>query len=83
LTSLAAFSMLGSAFEETTMTLVHMARRIGYVIGSVTIAWLAVSLVAGILFGKASVGNPIVSIVVLVVGGLIYREIIRSEMEAA
>jgi hypothetical protein len=65
------------------MTLVHVARRIGYVIGSLTIAWLAVALVAGILFGKASVGNPIVVTVVIVVGGLIYREIIRREVNAA
>jgi hypothetical protein len=61
------------------MTFVKVARRVGYVIGSVVMAGLAVSLVAGVVFGRASVGNPGVAIVVLVVGGLIYREIIRRE----
>jgi hypothetical protein len=65
------------------MRLLNVARRVGYVIGSVFMAWLAVSLVAGVLFGKAAVGNPSVAILVLVVGGLIYREIIRREMNAA
>jgi hypothetical protein len=65
------------------MTLVKVARRVGYVIGSVFMAWLAVSLVAGALFGKASVGSPGIAIVVLVVGGLIYREIIRREVKTA
>jgi len=65
------------------MTLVQVARRVGYVIGSVVMAWLAVSLVAGVLFGHTSVGNPIVGTVVLVVGGLIYREIIRREVKTA
>ena len=65
------------------MTLVRVARRIGYVIGSLTIAWLAVTLVAGVIFGHTSVGNPIVGAIVLVVGGLIYREIIRREVRAA
>jgi hypothetical protein len=63
--------------------LLRVVRRIGYVIGSLTIAWLAVSLVAGVMFGQTSVGSPIVGAIVLLVGGLIYREIIRREVTTA
>ena len=57
----------------------HVLHRIGLAIGSLVIAWLAVSLVAGVVFGRASVGNAIVYVVVLVLGGLIYRDIVRRD----
>jgi hypothetical protein len=59
---------------------VVVLRRLGLMVGSLTIAWLAISLVAGVVFGPASVGNPIVGLAVIVLGGLIYREIRRREV---
>lgn len=59
--------------------MVHVLRRIGLALGSLVIAWLAVSLVAGTLLGTAVLGNKLVWLVTLVLGGLIYQDIIRRE----
>jgi hypothetical protein len=56
-----------------------MLRRVGLVIGSLVIAWLAVGLVAGVLFGRASVGSAIVAVTAVVLGAYIYLEIRRRE----
>jgi hypothetical protein len=58
--------------------MVRMARRVLIAIGSLTIAWLALSLVGGMVGMSPQVGL-IGVIAVLVVGGLIYQDIMRRE----
>lgn len=62
--------------------MVRVLRRIGIALGSLTIAWLAVSLVAGVLLGSDASGNALFGLVALVLGGLVYRDIIRRESPA-
>jgi hypothetical protein len=52
-----------------------VARRLGIAFGSFVIAWLAVSLVAGWLFGS---GNVLVWVLALLVGAGV-REILRRD----
>jgi hypothetical protein len=59
--------------------MVRGLRHVGIAIGSLSIAWLAVGLVAGVVFGRASMGNGFVELVVIVLGGLIFRDILRRE----
>ena len=54
-------------------------RRIGIAIGSLTIAYLAVALVAPVFLGASADSNPIVIGLIVVLGGLIYAEILRRE----
>ena len=54
----------------------RFARRVGIAFGSFVIAWLAVSLVAGWLFGS---GNFLVWVIAAVVGAAVYRDILRRE----
>jgi uncharacterized membrane protein len=54
-------------------------RRIGIAIGSLVIAYLAVSLVAGALLGQSAQSNPVVVGVIVVLGGLVYLDIMRRE----
>ena len=55
-------------------------RRVGIAIGSITIAYLAVSLVAGLLLGQWAQTNPVlIAFVSVVLGGLIYVDIMRRE----
>jgi len=42
-------------------------------------AWLAASLVIGMLLGADAVQRPGMAVITLVLGGLIYRDIIRRE----
>jgi hypothetical protein len=53
-----------------------VARRIGIAFGSFVIAWLAVSLVAGWLFGS---GNFLVWVIAAVVGAGVYLDILRRD----
>ena len=53
-----------------------IARRVGVASGSFVIAWLAVSLVAGWLFGF---GNILVWVFAAVVGAAVYLEIMRRD----
>jgi hypothetical protein len=53
-----------------------IARRVGIAFGSFVIAWLAVSLVAGWLFGF---GNILVWVFAAVVGAAVYLEIMRRD----
>ena len=53
-----------------------VARRVGIAFGSFVIAWLAISLVAGWLFGS---GNIIVWVVAAVVGAGVYLDIRRRD----
>ena len=53
-----------------------VARRVGIAFGSFVIAWLAVSLVAGWLFGS---GNILVWMIAAIVGAGVYLDILRRE----
>ena len=53
-----------------------IARRVGLAFGSFVIAWLAVSLVAGWLFGS---GNILVWVIAVVVGAGVYLDIVRRD----
>ena len=63
--------------------MVHVVRRMGIALGSFVAAWLAVSLVAGMLLGAGPSGNVLILLVTVVLGGLIYRDIIRRQPRAA
>ena len=55
-------------------------RRIGIAIGSLVIAYLAVSLVAGVLLGQwAQTNSTFVAVVSVVLGGYVYVDIMRRE----
>jgi hypothetical protein len=57
----------------------YAVRRIGIMIGSIMIAYLAANVVVGFLFGPDVAQRPGMAVVVLVLGGLVYRDIIRRE----
>jgi hypothetical protein len=71
--------------------MVRVVRRVGIAIGSLVAAWLAVSLVGGFLLpavgvsfastgpGSLAVGTVVEILVAIVVGALIYRDIIRRD----
>jgi hypothetical protein len=54
-------------------------RRCGIAIGSLVIAYLAVSLVGGVLLGQSAQTNPIVAGVIVLLGGLMYADIMGRE----
>ena len=55
-------------------------RRVGIAIGSLVIAYLAVSLVAGVFLGRSAQENPVlVACIAVVLGGLVYADIMRRE----
>jgi hypothetical protein len=56
--------------------MVNVARRVGIVFGSFVLAWLAVSLMAGWLFGS---GNILVWVLAAVVATGVYLEILRRD----
>ena len=58
----------------------RVARRVGIAIGAFVIAWLAVSLVAGSLFGS---GNILVWLIAVAVGGGVYVDILRRDKRSA
>ena len=59
--------------------MVHVVRRIGIALGSLTIAWLAVSLLAGVAWGSGASGNALIWLITVLLGGLIYQDIMRRE----
>jgi membrane associated rhomboid family serine protease len=63
--------------------MIRIVRRIGIAIGCLVAAWLSVSLVAGVFLGSGATGNALVGLITLVLGGLIYRDIIRRERRPA
>jgi hypothetical protein len=58
---------------------IPVIRRLGIALGSFIAAWLAVSLVAGVFLGSASVGNWLVWGVAIGIGAFVYRDIIRRD----
>lgn len=56
--------------------MVKVARRVGIAFGSFVIAWLAVSHVAGWLFGS---GNILAWVIAAVVGAGVYLDILRRD----
>jgi hypothetical protein len=71
--------------------MLRVLRRVGIAIGSIVAAWLVISLVGGVLLpfvgvpfrltdpGATASGSAIVGLVTLILGGLIYRDILRRE----
>ncbi len=71
--------------------MVHTLRRAGIALGSLVAASLVVSLVGGVLLpfvgvpfrpldsGTTTTGSALAGLVTVVLGGLIYRDIIRRE----
>ena len=55
-------------------------RRIGIAIGSLVIAYLCVALVAGAI--PQLLGTATNAVVTIVLGGLVYRDIVRRERPA-
>jgi hypothetical protein len=53
-----------------------LVRRVGIAFGSFVIAYLAVSLVAGLLFGS---GNILVWVIAVIVGAGVYLDILRRD----
>ena len=43
------------------------------------IAYLATSLVAGAVFGASVGSSPLIAVLVIILGGLVYADIIRRE----
>jgi len=58
---------------------VHLVRVIGIAVGSLVIAYLAVSLVSGVLLGAAAQSNPLVGGAIVLLGGLVFADIMRRE----
>ena len=60
--------------------MLRVLRRIGIAIGSLVIAYLAVSLVAGVLLGQwAQANSTFVAVVAVILGGFVYVDIMRRE----
>jgi uncharacterized membrane protein YhhN len=59
---------------------VRVVSRIGIAIGSLVIAYLAVSLVADALLAQWAQANPfLITVISVVLGGLVYVDIMRRE----
>jgi hypothetical protein len=56
-----------------------MVRRVGIAMGSIVIAWLGASLVLGVLLAADVVQRPGMAVLVVVLGGLIDRDIVRRK----
>ncbi len=63
--------------------MLRIVRRVGIAIGSLVIAYLAVSLVAGVLFGATVASSWLVAVITIVLGGLIFVDILRRERPAS
>ena len=59
--------------------MIRIVRRVGIAVGSLSIAYLAVSLIAGIMLGPSADRNPVIAVIIIVLGGLVYADIIRRE----
>ena len=66
--------------EQKGAVMLTVIRRAGIAIGSLVIAYLAVSLVAGVLLGRSAQENPgLIAFITVVLGGLVYVDIMRRE----
>ena len=65
--------------QPEAQIMVRSLRRIGIAIGSFVIAWLAISLVAGVLLGEAASRSELAGFAALILGGLVYVDILRRE----
>jgi hypothetical protein len=63
--------------------MIRRARLVGIAIGSLVIAYLAVSLVTGIFLGPATQDSPLVGAVIVVFGGLVFVDIVRRDRARA
>jgi hypothetical protein len=54
-------------------------RVIGIAFGSFVIAYLAVSLVAGAVFGQAATNSPLLGVAIVAFGGLVFVDIVRRD----
>jgi uncharacterized membrane protein YedE/YeeE len=63
--------------------MLRRARTVGIAIGSLAIAYLAVGLVAGIFLGAAVRDSPLVGVVIVVLGGLVFADIMRRDRPRA
>jgi hypothetical protein len=66
--------------EQKVGTMLAVIRRIGIAIGSITIAYLALSLVASVVLGRSAQADPFpIGLVAVILGGLVYADIVRRE----
>ena len=65
--------------------MVRVVRRVGIAIGSLAIAFLALALIGGIagFLGLPQLDRGVFGLAVVVLGGLIFADIIRRERPAA
>jgi hypothetical protein len=54
-------------------------RRLGIALGAFVAAWLVIVLVAGVLIGETPMENPIAIVAAVVLGALVYLDIVRRE----
>ena len=59
--------------------MVRRTRLVGIAIGSLVIAYLAVSLVAGTFLGPVGRDSPLVGMLIVVLGGLVFADIMRRD----
>lgn len=57
--------------------MVRLIRLVGIATGSVVIAYLAVSLLVGVFLGESRQTNPAVAVVVVILGGFVFADIMR------
>jgi hypothetical protein len=57
----------------------RLVRIVGIAIGSLVIAYLAVSLISGLLLGQAAQSNPLVGLAIVLLGGHVFADIMRRE----
>jgi len=58
---------------------VRIVRTLGIAIGSLVAAYLAFMLVAGALFGWTGKDSPLAGFLVVVLGGLVFADIMRRD----
>jgi len=64
---------------ERMFRAVRLVRLVGIAIGSLVAAYLAVSLVAGSLLGLGGKDAPLAALVAVILGGLVFADIMRRE----
>ena len=72
---------VGYDATQEVRRMVRIVRRVGIAIGSLVIAYLAVALVGGIV-GLSPASGMLFGLVVLIVGALVYQDILRREPPA-